>query len=113
MSDTPSLRACMNTNPGYCGLTHPYVKRDGKFMPDLKWTCGRRAPKGSLHSSTPHVGERGRRAQSAPSIPAPPHIHKNMRMQSSGNRAAGGRRKAPSTPAPPHAHRRRQAGASM
>lgn len=37
MTDTSSLRACMNTNPGYKGLTHPMKEEDGKFMPDLKY----------------------------------------------------------------------------
>merc|ERR1719336_593803 len=37
MTDTSSLRACMNTNPGYRGLTHPMKEEDGKFMPDLKY----------------------------------------------------------------------------
>jgi 2,3-bisphosphoglycerate-dependent phosphoglycerate mutase len=37
MTDTSSLRACMNTNPGYKGLTHPMKDAEGKFMPDLKY----------------------------------------------------------------------------
>eukprot|EP00443_Scrippsiella_acuminata_P125424 CAMPEP_0115636366 /NCGR_PEP_ID=MMETSP0272-20121206/33628_1 /TAXON_ID=71861 /ORGANISM="Scrippsiella trochoidea, Strain CCMP3099" /LENGTH=666 /DNA_ID=CAMNT_0003073361 /DNA_START=87 /DNA_END=2087 /DNA_ORIENTATION=+ len=38
MTDTSSLRACMNTNPGYRGLTHPCKDADdGKFVPDLKY----------------------------------------------------------------------------
>lgn len=37
MSDTSSLKACMNTNKGYDGLTHPCKEVDGKFMPDLKY----------------------------------------------------------------------------
>merc|ERR1719436_28687 len=38
MTDTSSLRACMNTNPGYRGLTHPMkTQDDGKFMPDLRY----------------------------------------------------------------------------
>merc|ERR1719473_2253941 len=37
MSDTSSLKACMNTNKGYDGLTHPCKEEGGKFMPDLKY----------------------------------------------------------------------------
>jgi len=37
MTDTSSLKGCMNTNPGYAGLTHPCKEEDGKFMPDLKY----------------------------------------------------------------------------
>eukprot|EP00404_Azadinium_spinosum_P005905 CAMPEP_0180435920 /NCGR_PEP_ID=MMETSP1036_2-20121128/10740_1 /TAXON_ID=632150 /ORGANISM="Azadinium spinosum, Strain 3D9" /LENGTH=333 /DNA_ID=CAMNT_0022441881 /DNA_START=1 /DNA_END=999 /DNA_ORIENTATION=+ len=37
MTDTSSLRGCMNTNPGYKGLTHPMKEEDGKYMPDLKY----------------------------------------------------------------------------
>mmetsp|Transcript_21049 Transcript_21049/g.66518 ORF Transcript_21049/g.66518 Transcript_21049/m.66518 type:complete len:1086 (+) Transcript_21049:64-3321(+) len=37
MTDTSSLRMCMNTNPGYRGLTHPMKEEDGKYMPDLKY----------------------------------------------------------------------------
>merc|ERR1719189_1525533 len=37
MTDTSSLRACMNTNPGYRGLTHPMKEEGGKFVPDLKY----------------------------------------------------------------------------
>jgi len=37
MTDTSSLRGCMNTNPGYKGLTHPMKEADGKYMPDLKY----------------------------------------------------------------------------
>lgn len=37
MSDTSSLKACMNTNKAYDGLTHPCKEVDGKFMPDLKY----------------------------------------------------------------------------
>ena len=37
MTDTSSLRGCMNTNPGYAGLTHPMKESDGKFVPDLKY----------------------------------------------------------------------------
>jgi hypothetical protein len=37
MTDTSSLRACMSTNPGYRGLTHPMRESDGKYMPDLEY----------------------------------------------------------------------------
>lgn len=37
MSDTSTLKGCMNTNKGYDGLTHPCKEEDGKFMPDLKY----------------------------------------------------------------------------
>merc|ERR1740121_1077803 len=37
MTDTSSLKACMNTNPGYKGLTHPMKEEGGKFMPDLHY----------------------------------------------------------------------------
>jgi len=37
MSDTSTLKACMNTNKAYDGLTHPCKETDGKFMPDLKY----------------------------------------------------------------------------
>jgi len=37
MSDTSSLRRCMNTNKGYDGLKHPCKEVDGKWMPDLKY----------------------------------------------------------------------------
>jgi len=37
MSDTSSLKSCMNTNKAYDGLTHPCIETDGKFMPDLKY----------------------------------------------------------------------------
>eukprot|EP00930_Biecheleria_cincta_P082233 TRINITY_DN71_c0_g1_i3.p1 TRINITY_DN71_c0_g1~~TRINITY_DN71_c0_g1_i3.p1 ORF type:complete len:882 (+),score=179.88 TRINITY_DN71_c0_g1_i3:63-2648(+) len=37
MTDTSSLRACMNTNPGYRGLTHPCKEVEGGFVPDLKY----------------------------------------------------------------------------
>jgi hypothetical protein len=37
MSDTSSLKSCMNTNKAYDGLTHPCKDADGKFMPDLKY----------------------------------------------------------------------------
>jgi len=37
MTDDSTLRGCMNTNPGYRGLTHPMKEVDGKFMPDLRY----------------------------------------------------------------------------
>lgn len=37
MSDTSSLKACMNTNKAYDGLKHPCKEENGKFMPDLKY----------------------------------------------------------------------------
>eukprot|EP00931_Biecheleriopsis_adriatica_P046431 TRINITY_DN2665_c1_g1_i6.p1 TRINITY_DN2665_c1_g1~~TRINITY_DN2665_c1_g1_i6.p1 ORF type:complete len:417 (-),score=110.60 TRINITY_DN2665_c1_g1_i6:66-1316(-) len=37
MTDTSSLKACMNTNKAYNGLTHPCTGDAGKFMPDLKY----------------------------------------------------------------------------
>lgn len=37
MSDTSTLKACMNTNKAYTGLTHPCIEDNGKFMPDLKY----------------------------------------------------------------------------
>merc|ERR1719230_588518 len=38
MTDTSTLRGCMNTNKGYNGLTHPCKDTpDGKYMPDLKY----------------------------------------------------------------------------
>jgi len=37
MTDTSSLKACMNTNPGYRGLTHPCKEVEGGFVPDLKY----------------------------------------------------------------------------
>lgn len=37
MTDTSSLRACMNTNPGYKGLTHPCKEEGGGLVPDLKY----------------------------------------------------------------------------
>lgn len=38
MSDTSSLKGCMNTNKGYDGLKHPCKKGDDdKYMPDLKY----------------------------------------------------------------------------
>jgi len=38
MTDTSSLKSCMNTNKAYDGLTHPCVAgADGLFMPDLKY----------------------------------------------------------------------------
>jgi len=37
MSDTSTLKTCMNTNKAYDGLKHPCKEEDGKFMPDLKY----------------------------------------------------------------------------
>lgn len=38
MSDTSTLKSCMNTNKAYDGLTHPCTAvEDEKFMPDLKY----------------------------------------------------------------------------
>eukprot|EP00440_Ansanella_granifera_P043489 gb/GFBE01047139.1/.p1 GENE.gb/GFBE01047139.1/~~gb/GFBE01047139.1/.p1 ORF type:complete len:421 (+),score=124.76 gb/GFBE01047139.1/:1-1263(+) len=37
MSDTSTLKGCMNTNKAYNGLTHPCTGEPGKFMPDLKY----------------------------------------------------------------------------
>jgi len=37
MTDTSTLKACMNTNKAYNGLTHPCKEEGGKFMPDLKY----------------------------------------------------------------------------
>jgi len=37
MTDTSTLRACMNTNAGYRGVTHPMKEEGGKFMPDLMY----------------------------------------------------------------------------
>merc|ERR1719215_745126 len=37
MTDTSTLRACMNTNKAYNGLTHPCLGEAGGFMPDLKY----------------------------------------------------------------------------
>eukprot|EP00405_Crypthecodinium_cohnii_P010905 CAMPEP_0206433952 /NCGR_PEP_ID=MMETSP0324_2-20121206/8831_1 /ASSEMBLY_ACC=CAM_ASM_000836 /TAXON_ID=2866 /ORGANISM="Crypthecodinium cohnii, Strain Seligo" /LENGTH=1669 /DNA_ID=CAMNT_0053900299 /DNA_START=76 /DNA_END=5085 /DNA_ORIENTATION=+ len=37
MTDDSTLKACMNTNPGYRGLTHPCREVNGMFMPDLKY----------------------------------------------------------------------------
>lgn len=37
MSDTSSLKACMNTNKGYDGLKHPCKEVEGGFMPDLRY----------------------------------------------------------------------------
>jgi hypothetical protein len=37
MSDTSTLKTCMNTNKAYDGLTHPCNDEGGKFMPDLKY----------------------------------------------------------------------------
>jgi len=37
MTDTSSLRRCMNTNPSYKGLTHPMKEEGGKYVPDLTY----------------------------------------------------------------------------
>jgi len=37
MSDTSTLKACMNTNKAYDGLMHPCKEENGGFMPDLKY----------------------------------------------------------------------------
>merc|ERR1719352_1969359 len=38
MSDTSTLKTCMNTNKAYDGLAHPCIQgEDNKFMPDLKY----------------------------------------------------------------------------
>merc|ERR1719265_3135150 len=37
MSDTSTLKSCMNTNKAYNGLTHPCKEENGVFMPDLKY----------------------------------------------------------------------------
>jgi len=37
MADTSSLKACMNTNSAYKGLTHPCKADAGGFMPDLQY----------------------------------------------------------------------------
>merc|ERR1711988_1862474 len=37
MSDTTSLKSCMNTNKGYNGLTHPCIDDKEGYMPDLKY----------------------------------------------------------------------------
>lgn len=37
MSDTSTLKRCMNTNKAYDGLMHPCSGSDGNFMPDLKY----------------------------------------------------------------------------
>merc|ERR1712216_839155 len=38
MSDTSTLKTCMNTNKAYDGLAHPCIQgEDKKFMPDLKY----------------------------------------------------------------------------
>merc|ERR1712241_266911 len=38
MSDTSTLKSCMNTNKAYNGLAHPCTQQsDGSFMPDLKY----------------------------------------------------------------------------
>merc|ERR1712228_375864 len=37
MSDTSTLKGCMNTNKAYDGLTHPCLGEEGNYMPDLKY----------------------------------------------------------------------------
>jgi len=37
MSDTSTLKGCMNTNRAYEGLAHPCTGESGNFMPDLKY----------------------------------------------------------------------------
>merc|ERR1711957_939526 len=37
MSDTSTLRSCMNTNKAYDGLTHPCTGEAPNFVPDLKY----------------------------------------------------------------------------
>jgi len=37
MSDTSTLKGCMNTNKAYNGLTHPCKGEAGNYMPDLKY----------------------------------------------------------------------------
>jgi len=37
MSDTSTLKGCMNTNKAYDGLTHPCNGEEGNYMPDLKY----------------------------------------------------------------------------
>mmetsp|Transcript_75870 Transcript_75870/g.190927 ORF Transcript_75870/g.190927 Transcript_75870/m.190927 type:complete len:528 (+) Transcript_75870:1622-3205(+) len=37
MTDTSTLKGCMNTNKAYNGLTHPCLGEPGNFMPDLKY----------------------------------------------------------------------------
>merc|ERR1740123_1193393 len=37
MSNTSTLKTCMNTNKAYDGLTHPCNGEPGNFMPDLKY----------------------------------------------------------------------------
>merc|ERR1712039_118731 len=37
MSDTSTLKSCMNTNKAYTGLTHPCTQTAEGFMPDLKY----------------------------------------------------------------------------
>jgi hypothetical protein len=37
MTDTSTLKGCMNTNKAYNGLTHPCKDEAGGFMPDLKY----------------------------------------------------------------------------
>jgi len=37
MTDTSTLKGCMNTNKAYNGLTHPCKGEAGNYMPDLKY----------------------------------------------------------------------------
>jgi len=37
MTDTSTLKGCMNTNKAYNGLTHPCLGEAGNWMPDLKY----------------------------------------------------------------------------
>merc|ERR1712066_11979 len=37
MTDTSTLKGCMNTNKAYNGLTHPCKEEGGGYMPDLKY----------------------------------------------------------------------------
>jgi hypothetical protein len=37
MTDTSTLKRCMNTNKGYDGLLHPMLGEPGNYMPDLKY----------------------------------------------------------------------------
>jgi len=37
MSDTSTLKGCMNTNKAYEGLMHPCTGEEGNYMPDLKY----------------------------------------------------------------------------
>merc|ERR1712157_631147 len=37
MTDTSTLKGCMNTNKAYDGLTHPCLGDAGNYMPDLKY----------------------------------------------------------------------------